>query len=161
MEKSYLNLVVTDTGHVSRKVGETLIPVKLSYVGNKGHVIFTSSGKTIYLARLVYCLFNGIEYDDFKGRIRYRGAYSDCSLSNIFSVDKHEVKPVIKKDRVDPWAVRSAYCAGVSVSNISGLHEISEQRVKQVCIGFESVSFEQNQKIIEILKGFELFFEIP
>lgn len=147
-KKQYNGLTITDTGKVYRADS---VEVTGTRIGKNGHIIMTIGGKTIYLARLVYCLFNGLDYDAFCGRIRYIGEYSDCSLKNIFVVSKSERKQSQPRRNVDPWKVRELFVAGLPAAEISEMTGVHEYRVKLICIGFENCDLEKFSQIIKIL----------
>jgi len=125
--------------------------VKGYRIGKKGHIILTLGGRTVYLARLVYCLFNDLDYDAFCGQIRYYGEYSDCSLKNIFVVSKHERKITAPRVIVDSWNVRTLFCSGLAPGEISQMLNISVQRVKAMCTGFENCGMDEITKIKQIV----------
>lgn len=144
----------TADGHAYRQTGETLQEIKGTRIGANGHVIMTVAGQTIYLARMIYCLFNDIEYDDFKDRIRYiDGDYSHCWLTNIAIVPKRT--PIERKARavVDSWKIRQMFVIGMSVYQINQMTNINEQRITNICAGFESVGVEQMAEVMRIVSG--------
>lgn len=148
MKIHYKDVIVTNTGKVYRQNGTEIIG---SRIGKKGHVVMTIGGKTVYLARLVYCLFNDLEYDFFTYRIRYIGDYGDCSLSNIFAVEKTDRKQSEKRKHIDSWKIRELFCSGLSLSEITDFTGVNEFRVKQICLGFENVDMEKFAKIRQMI----------
>lgn len=143
---------ITDTGKVFRPNGTEVTGTR---IGKNGHVIMTLGGQTIYLARLVYCLFNGLDYDAFCGRIRYYGSYEDCSLKNIFVVSKPERKKTVAKRVIDSWEIRTLFCSGLSSAEISQMLNIPASRIKFMCQGFESCGMEEITKIIKIAGAYK------
>lgn len=142
----------TADGQAYRQTGETLQKVNGSRIGTNGHVIMTIAGQTIYLARMIYCLFNDIEYYDFKDRIRYvDGDYSNCTLTNIAIVPKRT--PVERKARavVDSWAIRQMYVSGMSAYQINQMTGVNEQRITNICAGFDKVTIEQIADIMRVV----------
>lgn len=125
---------ITKSGKVFRPNGTEVTGTK---IGKNGHVIMTLGGQTIYLARLVYCLFNGLDYDAFCGRIRYYGEYADCSLKNLFTVKKTERPPLKPKRIIDPWEIRTMLCSGLAADEISRMLNLPASRIKTMCLGFE------------------------
>ena len=80
----YNGVYSTASGHAYRTVGTELQEITGTRIGKKGHVIMTVAGRTIYMSRMIYCLFNDLDYDAFCGRIKYiDGDYSNCAYSNI------------------------------------------------------------------------------
>jgi len=148
--RQFNGYTITDTGKVFRPNGTEVSGTK---IGSNGHIIMTLGGRTIYLARLVYCLFNGLDYDAFCGRIRYYGEYSDCSLKNIFVVSKPERKPSKPKRVIDSWEIRTMFCSGLSASEISQMMNVPQSRVKFMCQGFEGCGMEQITLINAIVTG--------
>lgn len=144
--KQFNRYTITDTGEVFRPNGARVVGNR---IGKNGHVIMTLGGKTVYLARLVYCLFNGLDYDAFIGRVRYYGSYEDCSLKNIFIVSKPERKAPKPRRVIDAWEVRTLFCSGLAPAEISKMLNIPEYRIKFMCQGFESCGMDE---IIRILK---------
>jgi len=144
----YNGYTITDSGKVFRANG---IEVPGTRIGKNNHVIMTLGGKTIYLARLVYCLFNGLDYDAFCGRIRYYGSYEDCSLKNIFIVSKPERKASKPKRVIDSWEIRTLFCSGLSAAEISQMLNISASRIKFMCQGFEGCGMSEITKIKQII----------
>lgn len=147
--RTYNGYTVTDYGRVFRPNG-TEVPG--TRIGKNGHVIMTLGGKTIYLARLVYCLFNDLDYDAFCGRIRYYGLYSDCSLKNIFITSKPERK--LKKPRrvIDYWEIRTVFCSGLAPAEISQMFNLSASKIKDICAGFEYCGMDEIVRIKLIVK---------
>lgn len=148
-EKHFNGYKITSSGEVFKPDGTQ---VKGSRIGKNGHVIMTLSGRTIYLARLVYCLFNGLDYDAFCGRVRYYdGNYSNCALSNIFIVSKPERKESTPRQKVDAWYIRELFIGGLAPDEISQMTGVHDYRVKLICAGFETVEigeFAAMKKII-------------
>lgn len=142
----------TADGHAYRQTGETLQEIKGTRIGTNGHVIMTVSGQTIYLARMIYCLFNDIEYYDFKDRIRYiDGDYSNCSLANIAIVPKRTTSERKARAVVDSWKIRQMFVSGMSVYQINQITNVNEQRITNICAGFESVGVEQMAEVMRII----------
>jgi len=113
----------------------------------------TIAGRTIYLARMIYCLFNELDYDNFSGRIRYIDSdYGNCALSNLVREFKTQRTQTVKRQTVDPWAVRQMFAAGQQPHQISKVFGISADRVRSICLGFESVGIEQMDQVIRIVK---------
>lgn len=143
----------TATGHAYRTIGTELQEISGSRIGKKGHVIMTVAGRTIYLARMIYCLFNDMDYDAFTGRIRYvDNVYENCVYSNLMCVSKPERKTSAVRKEVDPWAVRQMFCAGQQPTQIAETFGINLQKVRAICLGFENVGIEQMEQIIRIVK---------
>ena len=140
MKKQFNNFTVTDTGHVFRIDGSEVLGTP---VGKRGHIMMTLGGKTIYLARLVYCLFNGIEYDNFRQRIRYYGEYSNCALDNLFVVDIPKRKQSPSRKKIDIWEVRTMFCSGLAPFEISEHTGVKVPRIKNICTGFEDISLQE------------------
>jgi hypothetical protein len=145
--KTFNGYTVTESGKVYRPNGTEVTGSK---IGKNGHVIMTLGGQTIYLARLVYCLFNSLDYDAFCGRIRYYGSYEDCSLKNIFVVSKPERKALKPKRVIDPWEIRTLFCSGLALAEISSMLHISQSRIKFICQGFEGCGMDEIMYIIKI-----------
>lgn len=146
--RTFNGYTITDTGKVFRPNGTEVPGTK---IGKNGHVIMTLGGKTVYLARLVYCLFEGLDYDAFCGRIRYYGPYEDCSLKNIFVVSKPERKHSPLKRVIDSWEIRTLFCSGLSPAEISTMLNIPVSRIKFMCQGFEMCGMEEITRIKGIL----------
>lgn len=148
----YLGYYFTADGRAFRQTGGELVQIKGTRIGKRGHVIMTIAGQTIYLARMIYCLFNDIEYDKFCGRIRYIDSdYSNCWLSNLtVAADRSEPE---RKGHVkyDPWKIREMYVSGLSPVQITQLTGVREQKVKDICAGFESVGVEEMAQIKRII----------
>lgn len=141
----------TASGKAYRTVGTELQEIGGSRIGAKGHVIMTVAGRTIYLARMIYCLFNDMDYDAFTGRIKYiNGDYSNCAYSNIACESKPERVSTVKRQDVDSWAVRQMFCVGQQPTQIAETFGINLQRVRAICLGFENVGIEQMEQIRRI-----------
>lgn len=147
--RTFNGYTITDTGKVFRSNGDEVTGTR---IGKNGHVIMTLGGQTIYLARLVYCLFNGLDYDAFCGRIRYYGSYEDCSLKNIFVVSKPEQKTARPKRVIDAWEIRTLFCSGLSAAEISIMLNVPVSRIKFMCQGFEGCGMEDITRIKSIVK---------
>lgn len=147
--KTFNGYTITDTGKVFRPNGTEVTGTR---IGKNNHVIMTLGGKTVYVARLVYCLFNGLDYDAFCGRIRYYGSYEDCSLKNIFIVSKPERKAPKPKRIIDSWEIRTLFCSGLSPAEISQMLSIPVSRIKFMCHGFEKCGMYEIMSIKEIAK---------
>jgi len=150
--RTFNGYTVTNSGKVLRPNGTE---VQGTRIGKNGHVIMTLGGRTVYLARLVYCLFNGLDYDAFFGRIRYYGSYEDCSLKNIFVVSKPERKQANPKRVIDSWEIRTLYCSGLSAAEISQMVNVPVSRIKFMCQGFESCGMEEIIQIIKIAGAYK------
>lgn len=142
--RQFNDYTITDTGKVFRPNGTE---VTGSRIGKKGHVIMTLGGRTIYLARLVYCLFNGLDYNAFCGQIRYYGEYEDCSLKNIFVVSKPARKQSVPKRVIDPWEIRTLFCSGLAPYEIGQMMNVPPSRVKFICQGFEGCGMDEIMRI--------------
>lgn len=147
--RQFNGYTVTDTGKVFRPNGTE---VKGTRIHKNGHVIMTLGGKTIYLARLVYCLFNDLDYDAFCGRIRYYASYGDCSRKNIFVVSKPERKQSKPKRVIDAWEIRTMFCSGLSADEISQMLNIPASRIRFMCQGFETCGMDEIVKIKAIVQ---------
>lgn len=146
--RTFNGYTVTDSGKVFRPNGTEVTGTR---IGKNNHVIMTLGGQTIYLARLVYCLFNDLDYDAFCGRIRYYGSYEDCSLKNIFVVSKPERKAATPKRIIDSWEIRTLFCSGLSAVEISQMLNIHVSRIKFMCQGFETIDMEGITRIKAII----------
>ena len=150
--RSYNGCYFTTSGKAYRSIGTDLQEITGTRIGAKGHVIMTISGRTIYLARMIYCLFNDLDYDNFNDRIRYIDSdYSNCALSNLVCETKYSIVTKSKRQTVDPWAVRQMFAAGQQLHQISLVFGISADRVRSICLGFESVDIEQLEAIRRII----------
>jgi len=138
--RQFNGYTITYTGKVFRPNG-TEVPG--TRIGKNNHVIMTLGGRTIYLARLVYCLFNGLDYDSFCGRIRYYGSYEDCSLKNIFAVSKPERPQLTPKRVISPWEIRTLFCSGLAPTEISQMLNVPVSRIKFICQGFEKCGMDE------------------
>lgn len=142
----------TAQGKAYRTIGSELQEIPGSRIGSRGHVIMTISGRTIYLARMIYCLFNELDYDTFEGRIKYiDGDYGNCELSNLTREVKYAIVKKSKRRSVDPWAIRQMFCAGQQLQQISQTFSVSADRVRSICLGFENVGIDQLEAIIQII----------
>lgn len=150
--RTFNGYTVTDSGKAFRTNGTEVTGTR---IGKNGHVIMTLGGQTIYLARLVYCLFNGLDYDAFCGRIRYYGSYEDCSLKNIFVVSKPERKTSPVKRVINSWEIRTLFCSGLSAAEISQMLNIPVSRIKFMCQGFEGCGMDEIIKIIKIAGAYK------
>jgi len=151
--RMYNGCYFTVTGKAYRIVGTELQEITGTRIGARGHVIMTIAGRTVYLGRMIYCLFNDLNYDDFNSRIKYLdGQYDNCALSNLTSEPKYSLVTKSKRKTVDPWAVRQMFCAGQQLTQISQAHGVSADRVRSICLGFESVGIEQLGQVIKIVK---------
>lgn len=150
--KQFNGYLIYSDGRVMRP---NLTEVPGTRIGKNNHVIMTLGGQTIYLARLVYCLFNGLDYDSFCGRIRYYGSYEDCSLKNIFVVSKPERKAATPKRVIDSWEIRTLFCSGLSAFEISQMLNIPVSRIKFMCQGFEGCGMDEIIKIIKIAGAYK------
>lgn len=148
--RTFNGYTITDSGQAFRPNGDEVTGTR---IGKNNHVIMTLGGQTIYLARLVYCLFNNLDYDAFCGRIRYYGSYEDCSLKNIFVVSKPERKAAKPKRIIDSWEIRTLFCSGLSAAEISQMLNIPVSRIKFMCQGFEACGMEEITKIKAIVKS--------
>lgn len=142
--KQFNGYTVTDTGKVFRPNKTEVTGTK---IGKNKHVIMTLGGQTVYLARLVYCLFNGLDYDAFCGRVRYYGSYEDCSLKNIFIVSKPERTTVKAKRVIDAWDIRTMFCSGLAPAEISQMMNLPTSRIKFMCQGFEDCGMSEITRI--------------
>ena len=148
----YNGCYFTASGKAYRTTGTELQEIAGTRIGAKGHVIMTIAGRTIYLGRMIYCLFNNLDYDGFNDRIRYVDAdYSNCALSNLICAPKSERTTSSKRQTVDPWAVRQMFAAGQQLHQISQVFGVSADRVRSICLGFESVGIEQLEAIRRII----------
>ncbi|MDP3442630.1 MAG: hypothetical protein Q8T08_07170, partial [Ignavibacteria bacterium] len=105
--------------------------------------------------RLVYCLFNGLDYDAFCGRIRYYGSYEDCSLKNIFVVSKPKRKAPKPKRIIDAWEIRTLFCSGLAPAEISQMLNLPISRIKFICQGFETCGMDEIIRIIKIAGAYK------
>lgn len=149
----YNGVYFTASGRAYRTIGTELQEISGSRIGKKGHVIMTVAGRTIYLARMIYCLFNDLDYDAFAGRIKYADSdYSNCAYSNLILESKPERIPISASRReVDPWAVRQMFCAGQQPTQIAQIFGVGLQKVRAICLGFENVGIDQIDAVMRIV----------
>ena len=141
--KHFGGLTFTKSGKIYRGDQE----VKGTQIG-KGHIILTIEGNTMYAARLIYCLFNGLDYWQFKDRIRYiDGNYSNLSLRNLERIERkhHEVR------ELPAWDVRLMYASGISISDISQRLTVSVSQVKRLLAGYERLTVEEVEAVKRII----------
>jgi uncharacterized protein (DUF433 family) len=120
---------------------------KYSKIG-KGHLILTIEGRTMYLGRLIYCLFNDLDYWQFTDRIRYvDGNYENCSLRNLQRVGKKITEP----KQIPVWNIRSMYATGMTPDEIGRRIGISTAQVNRAVLGYERLTIEEVESVRKIV----------
>jgi hypothetical protein len=140
----YGGLEFTKSGKVYRGGQE----VKPGRIGKREHQILTVGGQTLYLGRLIYCLFNDLNYWQVTWRIRYLdGDPTNCSLSNLEPIIRPEPADVI-----DVWTVREMSASGLSETEISKRTGYTVARVRTAAAGFERMTIDEVQAVRAILE---------
>jgi hypothetical protein len=131
--KSYKNYRLTEDGEVLRvRTSGELVPAKVTEL-QYGHKVVTIGGEVVYVSRLMWCLFSGIDYSRFSGKIRYKdGNPRNVAFENLY--EKPELKPM-KEEPV--WLVRKAYASGMSHEKAAEIYGLPLSRVRTLCIGFD------------------------
>lgn len=149
-----ITYTATGRAYMQTVDGKFYIEVNRSKVGANGHVTISANGRTVYLARMIYCLFvlnYGKAYTDLPktGKLKYLdGDYSNCAVENLQLVPRRATEKREPVEKIDVWGVRVGYCEGKTYHELAGTYDVSEAYIRGLVRGFDGVSAEKVRGMI-------------